>query len=450
MKRNIEEKLNEWILKDTKSALLIEGARQVGKTYSIRKALKDNNISSFEINFIERPDILNALKNIDDIDELIAKIELYSQTPLKKGKSIIFFDEVQVFPEIVTKIKFLVNEGRYRYILSGSLLGVELKGIKSVPVGYMKTLKMYPMNFEEFLYALEVKKETIDHIHDCFNSCKEVDELIHNKMMRLFYTYLIVGGMPASINKFLETKNLYDVDKEQKGIINSYKADFSKYESDDRKLRIISIYDNIPSQLNKQNQRFIFTYLNKEIKFDRYENSFLWLKDAGVAYPVYIAKEAKTPLVISKDKNLFKLFLSDVGLLTSCYPFSVREEIISNANNDFNNGALFENYAAQELYANNLIPYYYRSTDIGEIDFMVEIDSKVVPIEIKSGKEYKAHKALDNLMKKYPNSIQNPIVFSPYNVLLKEGINYFPIYMIGFLKNKEARSYEIKIDIENL
>ena len=450
MRRYIENELNEWISSKDKQALLVEGARQVGKTYIIRKVLEDNDINYFEINFIDRPDILKSLNSIDDVNELILKIELYSSKPLIKGKSVIFFDEVQMFPEIITKIKFLVDEGSYKYILSGSLLGIEIKGIKSIPVGYIKTLRMYPMNYNEFLLALGVKDETIKYLENCFNERKKVDEIIHNKMIRLFYMYLIVGGMPQVINKFLETRNLYEVDKEQKNIINAYKADFSKYELNDRKLRIISIYDNIPSQLSKQNHRFIFTYLNKELKFDRYENSFLWLKDAGVAYPVYIANEAKSPLVISKDKNTFKLFLSDVGLLTSCYPFSVREDLMNEANNGYNNGALFENFVAQELYSNDFIPYYYKSTKIGEIDFLIECKNQIVPLEIKSGKEYKTHKSIDNLLSTYKEHITNPIVFSTSNLFQENEILYAPIYMVGFMKKDEPAANTITFDIEGI
>ena len=449
MYRNIEKDINNW-LKESKEALLIEGARQVGKTYTIRTVLNDNKVNFLEINFIDRPDILQALKNINDVKEFILKLELYSPIPLEKGKSIIFLDEIQMFPEIITKIKFLVDEGSYRYILSGSLLGIEIKGIKSIPVGYLRILRMYPMNFFEFAKALGIKKETINYLDECFKSLIPIDEIIHKKMISLFYTYLIVGGMPQVINKFIKTKNLSEIDIEQKNIINTYKADFSRYESIDRKLRIISIYDNIPSQLNKQNHRFIFTYLNKELKFDRYENSFLWLKDAGVSYPVYIAKEAKSPLVISKDKNTFKLFFSDVGLLTSSYPSFVREELTKENTNLYNNGALFENFVAQELYSNNFIPYYYKSNKLGEIDFMIELNNKIILLEVKSGKDNKKHKSLDNLIHIYKDQIDKPIILSTSNVLIEEKINYIPIYLVGLIKQDEIKNKQIEINIEGL
>ena len=319
MKRQYEDKIQNWI-NDSKKALLIYGARQVGKTYLIREMLKRNNISYFEVNFQEREDILNAIKDLSNAEDISMKLALYSDIPLKEGESVIFLDEVQLYPEIITKIKFLVDEGKYRYILSGSNLGVELKGIKSIPVGYVDMFQMFPMNLFEFVNAIGINDTTIKYLKDCFEKLEPVDEIIHKRMLNAFYYYLICGGMPSVVDTFVKTRNLHEVRDEQQNIIRQYKADFIKYENDDKKLKIISIFDSIPAQLNQQNRRFVFTQLDKELKFDRYENSFLWLKDAAVAIPIYIAYEPKAPLILSKSTNQFKLFMSDVGLLTSCYP----------------------------------------------------------------------------------------------------------------------------------
>ncbi len=437
MYRFCEKKIKDW-LKKGKDALLVSGARQVGKTYIIRKVLQEENLSYLEINFLERPDILQSLKKTDDINDFINRLRLYSSTPLVDKKSVIFFDEIQEFPEIVTKIKFLVDNSTFRYVLSGSLLGLELKTIRSVPVGYYEELKMYPMSFLEFCYAQNVSEDVFAHLLECFNKKRAVNSIIHNKILNLFSYYLLVGGMPRIVQTFLESGNLVKVDEEAKNIIYQYKADFSKYESDDKKLRLLAIYDNIPSQLNKQNLRFIFSYLNKELKFDRQENSFLWLKDAGVVYPCYIANEIKTPLLISKEKNTFKLFMNDIGLLMSTFPFSLRYEILklSSGDIDVNLGALYENYVMQELVSNSLDPYYYKSKKIGEIDFIVEIDGGIYAIEVKSGKDYKTHKALDNLQKQKEYKINKYIVLSNENLSEENNILYLPIYMCGFIKNQ--------------
>ncbi len=436
MKRFVEVKIREWINYSNK-ALLISGARQVGKTYIVRKVLKEAGFPLYEVNFIERPDILSSLKSSSDFQEFEDKLSLYLAVEADERKPIVFLDEIQEYPEIVTKIKFLVDGGQFRYILSGSMLGIEIKQIRSVPIGYLEEIVMYPMSFFEFLFAMEISENAINHIHSCFCNKVPVDDIIHTKMMNLFHLYLVIGGMPAVVQVFLEHKTLLSAESEQKNIIQFYKSDFIKYETLDRKLRIISIYDNIPSQLNKQNMRFVFTLLNKEMKFDRYENSFLWLKDANVAIPVYIANEALAPLVISKDKHTFKLFLSDVGLLSSYFPSSIRNQIMM-GKNESNNGALYENFVAEELVANGIIPYYFKTTAIGEVDFLIEHNGEVLPIEVKSGKGVKKHAALNKLLSCENYHLKSAIVFSESNVSIDKNIIYLPIYMVGLLQEEQA------------
>ena len=429
MKRQYENKIQNWI-NNSKKALLIYGARQVGKTYLIREMLKRNSISYFEINFQEREDILKAIKDLNNAEDISMRLALYSDEPLIEKESVIFLDEVQLYPEIITKIKFLVDEGKYRYILSGSNLGVELKGIKSIPIGYIDMFKMYPMNYLEFVEAIGINQNTIDYLKECFDKLEPVDEIIHKRMLNAFYYYLICGGMPSVVDTFVKTRNLREVRDEQQNIIRQYKADFIKYENVDKKLKIISIYDSIPAQLNQQNRRFIFTQLDKELKFDRYENSFLWLKDAAVAIPIYIAKKPKAPLILSKSKNQFKLFMSDVGLLTSSYPDYISKELLNmNPEYEINNGALFENFIAQELVSMNIQPYYFKNKNIAEIDFLIEYDNQVIPLEIKSGKDYKIHKALDNLLNTREYSIKKAYILSPSNIEIDDKNIYLPIYM---------------------
>lgn len=446
MERLVDIKIDKWI-KEGNKALLVYGARQIGKTYSIREALKRNDQEYFEVNFFENPDFLNSILKCATSSQLLDTIRLLSPKTLSKN-SVIFFDEIQLYPEIITKIKFLVDDGTYRYILSGSMLGVELKGLKSMPVGYVEIIKMYPMDLYEFSLALGVKKDTWKYLKLCYESKEKVQEVIHKDMLRIFNYYLVAGGMPDVVKAFIQTKNLNSVCELQTNITNQYKVDFSKYETQDKKLKLIAIYDNIPAQLNKQNNRFIFTYLNKELKFDRYENSFLWLKDAGVALPVYIANQFQSPLETSKEKNIFKLFLSDVGLLMSVFPLSTRKNIISDENGKINEGSFYESFVAQELFAHDLIPYYYKSTKIGEIDFVVELEDNIYAIEVKSGKDYKKHKSFDNLINgsKRNDNIRY-IVLSDYNVKNDAQITYYPIYMIGFLKKQIDENAYIPIDI---
>ena len=431
MYRKYEKRIQDWI-DNGRKALLIFGARQVGKTYLIREMLKRNNISYCEYNLLEREDILKTLEESTNAEDIMNKLALYSDIPLEKGESVIFLDEIQEYPDIITKIKFLADNGMYRLILSGSNLGVEIKGIKSIPIGYVDMFQMYPLDFEEFAKAIGITDEILYHMENSYRKCIPVDELIHKKLMQVFYYYLIVGGMPAVVNMYNDSHSLEYVNREQENIINQYKADFIKYEAIDKRLKIIAIYDNIPSQLNKQNRKFKFAMLNKELKFDRYEDSFLWLKDAGVAIPAYIADIASSPLEMSKETNVFKLYLSDVGLLTSCYPLSVKRELLEmNPNREINNGAVFENFVAQEIIANARLPYYYKKKDIGEVDFLIERDGGAVPLEVKSGYDYKKHLALNKMLEH--NHFENVYVLSCNNVEKEGTITYLPVYMTGLI-----------------
>ena len=243
--------------------------------------------------------------------------------------------------------------------MSGSLLGVELRGITSVPVGYLNVIRMYPMDFEEFMIANDISGTVLKILKESFESKTRIDDYIHDRLMSLFFIYLIVGGMPDAVKTYINTKDIREVDKIQKEIVMMYKEDFSQYENDDKKLKLISIYDVIPSELNKQNKKFVFTMLNKELKFERYENSFLWLKDAGVVIPVYNTDNPQIPLISSKSSNVFKLYNSDTGLLTSTYPAQTKIELI-NRNAETNNGALFENAVAQQLLSNGFDLYFFK------------------------------------------------------------------------------------------
>ena len=440
--------IEEW-LKRSDKALLVTGARQIGKTWLIREEIAKSGYRKFEVNFIDQPDLVDYLNVKMSANEFLVKLKMIMPEDCKPQETVVFFDEIQKCPEIVTKIKFLVEEGSFKYVMSGSLLGVELKGITSVPVGYLTVLRMYPMDFEEFMIANSVSKTTLEMLKAKFETCQPVDEFIHQKLLSLFFIYLIVGGMPDAVKIYIATKDIREVDKVQRDIVALYKEDFSQYESEDKKLKLISIYDIIPAELNKQNKKFVFTMLNKELKFDRYENSFLWLKDAGVALPVYNVEAPVIPLKASKSSNVFRLFSNDTGLLTSAYPAETKLELI-NKNSEVNNGAHFENAVAQQLTANGLEPYFCKKKNIGELDVLVEMDGKVVPIEVKSGKVYKAHKSLDNFMKISDYHIEKAYVLSVANMEQEGSVVYLPIYMCYLLKERKIGKLIVDLDMEGL
>ncbi len=440
--------IGEWI-RDSKKALLVTGARQTGKTWLIRDEIEKSGYKKFEINFIDQPDMVAYLNAEMSAEEFLVKLKMIMPESCRPKETIVFFDEIQKCPEIVTKIKFLVDEGSFRYVMSGSLLGVELRGITSVPVGYLTVLRMYPMDFEEFMIANSVSQTTLDMLKEKYARLEPVDDFIHQRLLAMFFVYLIVGGMPDAVRTYVETKDIREVDKVQHDIIDLYKEDFSQYEQEDRKLRLKAIYDLIPAELNKQNKKFVFTMLDRELKFDRYENSFLWLKDAGVALPVYNVEEPVIPLLISKSSNVFRLFSSDIGLLTSAYPAATKIELIQK-NAEVNNGAHFENAVAQQLTANGFDVYYCKKKNIGELDFVIEMDGRVVPIEVKSGKDYKRHNALDHFMEVPNYHMEKAYVLSTGNVEVDGKICYLPIYMSYLLKEQKIGKMIVDLDMSGL
>lgn len=364
--RKIKKRLQQFYDSKEKKALLITGARQVGKTFSIREFGKQ--FPSFvEINFLENKTARELFENAEDSEAILLRLSVLADKPLIPGETLIFLDEVQECKEIVTAIKFLVEEGSYRYILSGSLLGVDLKDIRSVPVGYMDIVEMYPLDFEEFLLANEVAPRVIEELEKSFSQRMPVPDFVHEKMMEIYRLYLIVGGMPAAVSKYLETNNLQVVIQEQRSIITAYKKDIGKYDPEN-KLYLEDIFDLIPSELNEKNKRFIMKNLNENFKFSRYRNSFLWLKDAGVALPAFCASEPKA-----------------------------------------------------------------------------------LPVEIKSGKDYRKHAALNHVLGNEAYSIKEAYVFHNGNVHTDGKVVYYPVYMLMFMK-KEPEPVELiyKLNLDGL
>lgn len=434
--------------KISKTALLIEGARQIGKTFSIRQFGKKFK-TYIEINFIEQPEAISLFKDLSNTKDLLARLSLFTKQKLIKRDTLIFFDEVQICPEVITYIKFLVDEGSYNYILSGSLLGIEINDLRSVPVGYLTIKRMFPLTFREFALNLGLNSSILENLETSFKEKKPVDDFIHKKMMELFRVYLVVGGMPAAVNRYIETNNLNEVIDIQNQIVNLYKKDITQYDKNN-KLAIAQIFELIAPQLNSQNKRFIIKDIKSGVKFDRYENSFLWLKDAGFALPVYNVETPKIPLKLSKSRSLFKLFMSDVGLLASEYSQGIQLKIIS-GDDKLNYGAIFENYIAQELTACEHDLYYYNNKKREELDFLIEYDGELLPIEVKSGKDYKVHRALSNIMDCGEFNLNRALIFNNSNLKVEGKLTYAPIYMAMFLKQEIKDEYSIyKIDLSEL
>lgn len=430
-------------------ALLLTGARQIGKTYSIRQFAKEHYKSFIEINFVETPDAIGIFSNAYSSAEILLRLSAFTDKPLIKGETLIFFDEVQKCPEIVTSIKFLVEDGRYRYILSGSLLGVELNNLRSVPVGYMDIKDMFPLDLEEFMWAMGVKEEIVGKLKEAWENKTPVDDFIHKKMMEVYRLYLIVGGMPAAVNSYKANNNLQDVIESQREIIRLYKKDISQYD-EKRQLRIKEIFDLIPSELNSKSKRFFIKSINEKARAEMYEDEFLWLKDAGVAIPVFNIDEPKLPLKLASSRNLFKLFSNDVGLLACQYSNGIQLKILT-GDDAINNGAIYENAVAQEFHAHGFDEqYYYNSKKFGEVDLIVERNGNVFPVEVKSGKDYARHRALNNIMA-YPEfDIPEAVVLCNNNLSVLDSVTYAPVYMMMFIHKEVMMDLKFSLDLSGL
>lgn len=447
--RKIENELQHFLEDDRKRPLLITGARQVGKTYSIRAFGRRRFRSFIEINFLENSAARELFEKATNSRDLLLRLSLIAEGELIPGETLILLDEVQECKEIVTAIKFLTEEGSYRYILSGSLLGVELKDIRSVPVGYLDIVTMYPLDFEEFVLANKVNQRVIDALRESFEQKMPVDRVVHEKMMELFRLYLVVGGMPAAVESYLDTNNLREVQRIQQSILALYKKDIAKYDPEN-KLYIEDIFNLIPSELNAKNKRFILKNLNENFRFSKFSNSFLWLKEAGVALPTFCADAPTVPLLLSRATNLFKLFLSDVGLLAAMYMDGIQIKIL-NREKDINFGSVYENAAAQELKCHGFDLYYFNSKKQGELDFLVERAGNVLPIEIKSGKDYTKHAALNHVMENRDYRIPEAYVFHNGNVSVSGKITYYPVYMLMFLRKEPPQEDLIyRVDLDGL
>lgn len=421
----------------TGKALLLTGARQTGKTYAIRKYAKDHGLQLVEMNFVLQPETIDIPRGAVNVQELLLRISAYANHPLEPGKTLIFFDEVQAYQDILTWVKALVEDGRYRYALSGSLLGLELN-VRSLPVGYMSEYQMFPLDFEEFIRNIGVTDDVLDSVRSAWDQRKPVDTYIHEKLMRLFNLYLIVGGMPAAVQQYVDTNDLQRVIREQQAILAFYKKDIANYDPEN-KLYINDVFDLIPSELNAKNKRFILKRLNEHIKFSRHENSFVWLRDADMALPVYNVEEPRVPLKLNELRNLFKLFQNDVGLLASQYVSGIQLQILQ-GNVCINNGAIYENAVAQELHAHGWKLYYFNSKKQGEVDFLLENDNEIIPLEVKSGKDYQRHVALKNILSNEEYAIERAIVLCNENIKEDGNILYAPVYMTMFLHHRPVET----------
>ena len=431
LKRKVSDDIAKWYQSGCKKALLLTGSRQVGKTTSVREFAKANYPHFVEINFVKYPRAKQAFDGNLDTKTIVTNLSAMGFGPFVEGKTLVFFDEIQECPNARTAIKFLVEEHRYDFIESGSLLGINYKPVTSYPVGYEQELKMHPLDFEEFLWANGVSTDVIDSLLHCYRKEQPVPPFIHDQMSHFYRQHLVVGGMPNVVQTFIDNADFGNVLNVQRSILTTYRADITNYAGKDQVL-VKRIFDAIPSQLGKQDKRFILASLEKGASMRKYEDPTQWLIDAGIAYYSFNTTEFALPFTATENRRLFKLYMVDTGLLSSLLLKGIQFDVL-NGNLGVNEGALTENYIACSLSSKGISLHYYDKKSRHELDFIIEENNRITIIEVKSGSDYKRHASLDAALKAFPEKIERAIVFSPYNIERQQDVLYLPLYMSQFL-----------------
>lgn len=431
LKRKVSDDIAKWYQSGCKKALLLTGSRQVGKTTSVREFAKANYPHFVEINFVKYPRAKQAFDGNLDTKTIVTNLSAMGFGPFVEGKTLVFFDEIQECPNARTAIKFLVEEHRYDFIESGSLLGINYKPVTSYPVGYEQELKMHPLDFEEFLWANGVSTDVIDSLLHCYRKEQPVPPFIHDQMSLFYRQHLVVGGMPNVVQTFIDNADFGNVLNVQRSILTTYRADITNYAGKDQVL-VKRIFDAIPSQLGKQDKRFILASLEKGASMRKYEDPTQWLIDAGIAYYSFNTTEFALPFTATENRRLFKLYMVDTGLLSSLLLKGIQFDVL-NGNLGVNEGALTENYIACSLSSKGISLHYYDKKSRQELDFIIEENNRITIIEVKSGSDYKRHASLDAALKAFPEKIERAIVFSPYNIERQQDVLYLPLYMSQFL-----------------
>ena len=433
LKRKIENQLYKWKLNKEHKPLIVKGLRQSGKTYSVVEFAKKNYKNVIYINFQNNEDYKKIFANNLEIENIKMQISSYfSDAKFEEGKTIIILDEIQECSRARLSLKFFKLDGRYDVIATGSLLGIH--GLNddttSIPVGYEEELKMFPLDFEEFLWAKGIKEEIIDEIKNCFYEKKKVGEGIHQKLKELLLQYIIVGGMPEAVQKFVETNNLNDVNEIKANILSSYQDDMVKYVDTKDKTKIKECFKSIPYQLAKENKKFQYKVVKKKGTKKEFIGSIEWLEEFGIIKRCYNLSKMEKPLGAYVEDDKFKVFVADIGLLISMIDERVDAEILS-GNLNIYKGAIYENLFADYLIKNGKPLYYFTRESSLEIDFVMNYEREITLIEVKANTgNAKSLKTV--LAEKQKYNISSAIKLGDYNVGYANNILTIPLYM-GFL-----------------
>ena len=437
--RKTEKDIEGYLRAEDDRIMILEGARQIGKSFIIREVGKKLYDNFIEINFAEDDEGPKIFKGIGTTEGFYFTLSsVYGEKLDRYENTLIFLDEIQHYPQYLTLLKFFREDRRFRFIASGSLLGITLRETTSIPVGSIIRKNMYQLDFEEFLIANGFGQEALNTLRTKLMNRESLDESLHDYIMNLFRRYLLVGGLPAAVNEYLDSHNIVKVRNVQENIRSLYEVDATKYEKDSNKTLLIRrIYNMIPSQLENKKKRIIIKDIQNKIgdRFDNYLEEFEYLISSGTALKVSAISNPKYPLAESAHKNLMKLYLNDVGLLTMLlYKNSIRP-VISDEDS-VNLGSVYESVVAQELKAHGHKLFYYDNKQRGEVDFLIDDYSSttILPIEVKSGKDYTRHSALNNLLKVRDYDIASGLVLSNSREIKTVGnVSYMPVYYVMFI-----------------
>ncbi len=432
LKRKIISQLTGWKEESVNKALLIKGARQVGKTTIVRQFARSHYENFIEINFEQMPMAKQAFEGNLDARTILINLSAMGFGPLEPGKTLIFFDEIQSCPKARTAIKFLVEDGQFDYIESGSLLGINYKDVSSYPVGFEHEIDMYPLDFEEFLWACNISEDVVDMLRDCYENHRTVPDFLHQQIMDRYRQYLIVGGMPEVVATYLDNEDFNKTITNQKDILTGYRNDISKYAGKD-KLLVKSVFDAIPGQLSKQDKRFVLAAIEKNASRRKYGAPTQWLVDAGMAYYSFNVGSFELPFPSHENLRLYKIFFVDSGLMCAMMLDNIQGKVLT-GDIFVNEGALAENYVAGELTKHGISLNYYDRKSKHELDFVFPEGNKISVIEVKSGKDYMKHTSLDVAQSLFSDRINRRIVMSGNNLKSENGVLYLPFYMSMFIK----------------
>ena len=442
--RKFEKRIKEFFRKEPNKILLVNGARQIGKSYLIRYVGKKLFKNYIEINLKEDKESRGIFATVRSTSDFYIQLGVIAGNRLgTKENTLVFLDEIQSYPHLMTMLKFLNQERRYTYVASGSQLGVALMQTASVPIGSIAIEEMYPLDFEEFLLAMGSGQEAIDGMREKFLAGEALNESLHSYLLQQFKLYLLVGGLPEAINKFLENRNIAQVRKVQREIYNLYRIDASQYDAE-KKLLIRKIYDMIPSNMENKKKRIVVKRVEEtgsHKQFSDYADEFEYLTNSGIALGVQAVSNPRFPLLESESKNLLKLYMNDVGLLTNLL-YGLNINAVLRDERSINLGSVYETAVAQELHAHGFTLHYYDNKQKGEVDYLIDDYEHlaVLPIEVKSGKDYTVHSALNNFMNTPDYHIPKAVVLSnEREISVKNGITYLPVYYCMFYQRDFVR-----------